>query len=63
MWSRKVRAVVSTRFGCHERTGWFPEGSPEAVEAMQTLVGEQTEMVCIEWEDQDDEVGSSGYWK
>ena len=58
MGSRKVRAVVSTRFGCHERTGWFTERSPEAIEAMQALVHEQTEMVCIEWEDQDDETGS-----
>ena len=55
MGSRKVRAVVSTRFGCHERTGWFPEGSPEAVDAMQSLVHQQTEMVCVDWEDDEEE--------
>ena len=59
MGNRKVRAVVSTRFGCKERTDWFPEGSPEATEALQDLVQRQTEMFSVSWEDREEEVGSS----
>jgi len=50
MENRKVRAIVSTKVGCHERTDWFPEESMEAVEAVNDLVHRQTEMVCIDWE-------------
>ena len=55
MRNRQVRAVVSTKFGCQERTDWFPEGSPEATKAMQNLVHQQTEIVCVDWENEEEE--------
>jgi hypothetical protein len=55
MQNRFVRAVVSTRFGCQERTGWFSEGSFEAVEAMKDSVHQQTDMVRVDWEERDEE--------
>jgi hypothetical protein len=60
MGNRKVRAVATTRFGCKERTDWHPEGSPEAFEAMETLIQKQTDMFSIDWEERDDEADRSG---
>ena len=55
MGDRKVRAVVTTKFGCRERTDWHPEGSPEAMEAMEALIQRQTDMFSIDWEERDDD--------
>ena len=52
--SRKVRAVVHTPHGCSERTAWSPEGSPEAVAAMEELVKRQDTVYMVEWEYWDD---------
>jgi len=59
MGSRKVRAVVTTKFGCWERTAWHPEGSAEGTDAMHTLVDRQTEMFCLSWEHLEDEAESA----
>jgi hypothetical protein len=55
MGTRKVRAVVTTQFGCKERTEWYPEGSREAIDAMQALVGRQTDMFSLGWEEREDD--------
>ena len=47
---RRVRAVVTIRHGCTERSDWHPVGSPDATDAMHRLVERQTEMVCVDWE-------------
>ncbi len=52
---RKVRGVITTRFGCQERTAWYPEGSREALEAVDALVREQTNEFTLSWEDWDDD--------
>jgi hypothetical protein len=54
MLPRKVRAVVTTRHGCSERSDWHIEGTPEAHDAMHSLIERQTEMVCIGWEQHPD---------
>ena len=59
--SRKVRAVVHTPHGCSERTAWFPEGSPDAIAAMEELVRKQTTLYAASWEywhDTDDPLDS-----
>ena len=55
MKSRQVRAIVTTRHGCSERSDWHSEGSSEAHDAMHRLVERQTEMVCIGWEQHPDD--------
>ena len=59
MENRRVRAVVTTKFGCRERTDWHPEGSPEAIEAMEALMQMQTDMFSIDWEEREDEADGS----
>jgi len=60
MGTRKVRAVATTRFGCKERTDWHPEGSPEALEAMDALmIKRQTGLFSIQWE----ELGAKRMWR
>ena len=48
--SHKVRAVVHTPHGCSERTEWFPEGSPEAISAMEELLKKQSTIFRASWE-------------
>lgn len=50
----QVRAVVTTQFGCQERTAWFPKGSVEAIEAMRALAERQTDMFLIAWEEREE---------
>jgi hypothetical protein len=54
MGKRKVRAVVTTGFGCQERTEWHPEGSQAAIDAMCALIDRQTEMFSLSYEHWDD---------
>ena len=37
-----IRTVVDHLDGSTEATEWFPEGSPEALEAMQKVIHKQT---------------------
>jgi hypothetical protein len=52
--SRRVRAGVHTPHGCSERTGWFPEGSADAIAAMEELVKKQSTIFMSAWEYRDD---------
>ena len=59
--SRKMKAVVHTPQGCSERTAWFPEGSPEAIVAMEELIARQSTLYVASWEyweDEDDPTNS-----
>lgn len=60
--SRKVRAVVHTPHGCSERTGWFPEGSADAIAAMEEPVKKQSTIFMSSreyWDDIDDPLDST----
>jgi len=48
-----IRAVVTTKYGCQERTGWYPNGSPEAEAAMKALAHRQTTEFSVTWESWD----------
>jgi len=59
--ARKVRAVVHTPHGCSERTGWFPEGSADAIAAMEEPVKKQSTIFMSSreyWDDIDDPLDS-----
>ena len=57
---RKVRAVARMPYGSMERSAWYPEGSPEAVAAMEALAKKQTGIDAIGWEWWNENMGSTG---
>lgn len=59
MGTHKVRVVVTTKFGCQERTEWHPEGSQAAIDAMCALIDRQTEMFSLSCEHWDDDAESA----
>jgi hypothetical protein len=46
-----VRAVVTTRFGCKERTNWYRGITPEAIDAVNALVHRQKDDFSLSWEE------------
>ena len=54
MQHHMVRAVVTTKYGCQERTPWYPEGSPESVAAAESLVLKRTGDFILDWEEWDE---------
>ena len=51
MGNRRVR----TPHGCSERSDWHPEGSVDAIAAMEALVKKQTGICSAGWEYWDEE--------
>jgi hypothetical protein len=45
-----VRAVVTTKFGCKERTAWYPGITSEAIDAVNALVRRQRDDFSLSWE-------------
>jgi len=63
MHRQRVRAVVTTQYGCSERSDWYPDESPQVIAAMEALVKKQTGVFSVSWEywdDASDGVDSTG---
>ena len=51
----RIRAVVTTTFGCKERTEWFRGITPQAIDAVNALVHRQKkEEFTLNWEEWED---------
>jgi hypothetical protein len=51
----RIRAVVTTKFGCQERTAWYRGITSEAIAAVNALVRRQTDDFILSWEQWGDE--------
>jgi hypothetical protein len=46
----RVRAVVTTKSGCKERTAWYRGITSEAIDAVNALVRRQRDDFSLNWE-------------
>jgi hypothetical protein len=57
MTSPKVRLVAITHSGRKEVSDWYVNGSPQAIEAMLSLIRKHTDIVSLDWEEKEEAEG------
>ena len=57
MASPKVRTVVTTQSGRKEVSNWYINGSPQAIDAMLSLIQKHPDIVSLDWEEKEEAEG------
>jgi len=57
MASPKIRMVATTQSGRKEVSNWYISGSPQAIDAMLSLIRKHTDIVSLDWEEKEEAEG------